>query len=436
MDRAKRFTAIWAGLVAGLLLLVGGFNAAVDPYGMFRLVEIPGFNELKPRLGPHVRLAKPYAVHMVRPNGIILGNSRTEMGLSPTHPAWPEDARPVYNLAIPGSSFYMQLRHLQHAVAVNRPEIVVVGLDFMDFLLVDPEATRLPGFEVARRGFEDRLLVTYEGAPTAGYAWQELTDRAAALFSLSALTDSIATLALQWNEHASTRTPLGFNPGNDSLFYIRVEGQNALFTQRTRESIRFLGGGPRGVFVGGGRWSPIFDELAALIRFCRDRGIDLRFYIHPYHAERLELFRLLGLWDDFEAWKRTLVEVVARDAVARPDRPPVPLWDFAGYNDLTAEEIPPPGDLRTVMRWHWESGHYREEYGDLILETLLAGREVDPAVAMRLTPDTIEARLRQVRRQAAAFATSRPQLIARLERQIAEILDRPPMRGAESVAAD
>ena len=437
MAGAKRFLAAWAGLAAALLILVGALNAVVDPYGIFRFAEIAGVNHLKPRIGPHVRLAKPYAVQLVRPNGLILGNSRAEIGLSPAHPAWPDAAQPVYNLAIPGGSVYMQLRHLQHAAAVNRPRLVVLSVDFMDFLVADPGRPRLPGFERGRQSFEDRLLVAYDGSPTAGYGWQALTDRAVALFSLSAFGDSLATATLQWNREVATRTPLGFNPGLDHLPYIRVEGQHALFEQRTQESIRSLGSAPRGVFSGGEAWSPVFAELEALIRFCRTHDIDLRLYIHPYHATRLELFRLLGLWDDLEQWKRTLVRVLAEDAAAHPDRPPIPLWDFATYNDMTTEPVPPPGDRTTVMQWHWESGHYNERLGDLILDVVLGGRVVGPAVAVRLTPDTVEPAVRRIRLDRAAFAARQPQVIAQLQHTAERILGRRLHRaGLESAAAD
>ena len=70
-------------MAASLLLLVAGFNILVDPYGLFRLVDAPAFNATKPTSGAHGAMVKAYQVLRVDPAGLILGNSRAEVGFDP-----------------------------------------------------------------------------------------------------------------------------------------------------------------------------------------------------------------------------------------------------------------------------------------------------------------------------------------------------------------
>jgi hypothetical protein len=137
----KRYLLFWALLTGLIILAVAVFNLVVDPYGLFRLVDRPGFNSIKPKAGVHGAMAKAYQVLRMQPRGLILGNSRSEVGLDPEYWAWPQNARPVFNLALPGTGTQTTLNYLQHALAnskkagVPKLELVVWGIDFMDFLV-------------------------------------------------------------------------------------------------------------------------------------------------------------------------------------------------------------------------------------------------------------------------------------------------------------
>src|SRR6185503_10786610 len=60
---------------------------------------------------------------------------------------------------------------------------------------------------------------------------------------------------------------------------------------------------------GGFRFSE--DRLQALRRIarnCAERGITLRLFITPVHARQLEALRAIGLFGEFERWKRYLAD--------------------------------------------------------------------------------------------------------------------------------
>jgi len=83
----QRYLSFWLALTGCLILLVGLCNLVVDPYGLFRFVDKPGFNSIKPKSGVHGSMVKAYQVLRIQPRGLILGNSRAEVGFDPTNAA-------------------------------------------------------------------------------------------------------------------------------------------------------------------------------------------------------------------------------------------------------------------------------------------------------------------------------------------------------------
>lgn len=86
--QAKKYITFLLAALMALIAAVVSFNAVVDPYGMYRMVEIEGFNAQKPAIYNRVRLSKAYDIRRIMPRTIILGTSRTHLGLRPSHPAW------------------------------------------------------------------------------------------------------------------------------------------------------------------------------------------------------------------------------------------------------------------------------------------------------------------------------------------------------------
>jgi hypothetical protein len=109
------------------------------------------------------------------------------------------------------------------------------------------------------------------------------------------------------------------------------------------------------------------DAFSATVRLAYQNGIDLRILISPSHARLWEALDQAGLWPQWELWKRALVRIVDQSA---QDKRPFPLWDFSGFHEFAREEVPqsPSGP---IMRWYWESSHYKKELGDLVLDQVL-----------------------------------------------------------------
>ena len=365
-----------------VIVLSAAVNLVVDPYSIYRIAEVKRFNAIKPKAETHIRIVKSYGIRFVHPRGIVLGNSRADIGIDPLCPAWPEDARPVYNLAIPGDVLVEHYKYLVYANAVSPLHTVVVGLDYQDFP-VDPDASEPPPdasgrsarlARLADPGIIHRLL-------------QRSGDLATSLFSVTALLDSGTTVLMQNAENPSHITTFGFNPLWYYNNYVRNEGHFLIFKQKRDELARRFASMPRNLYVRGTHTSSNFTALEKILRFCRENDIGLYLYVHPYHRQFNEVLEDTGHGSLFDAWKQEIAHIVARYSDGKWS---ACLWDFSGENSVTTEPVPAENDRKTKMAWYWELGHYKKETGDLILARIFGYEKTDVPedFGVRLFPAT------------------------------------------------
>jgi hypothetical protein len=388
----KRYLARWLSLTALLIGAAAALNIVADPYRLYRDDEA----RAKPKAGANGAVAKAYAVLRAAPAALILGNSRAEVGFDPRHAAWPPRARPAYNLALPGTGVDTSLAYLRHALAMPgaRVSTVVLGLDVQDYL-IDARAAEAP--EVA----DARLLGA--GASAGAQALRRLRDYGQATLTLGALLDSVQTLGGRRDPLAADLDARGFNPMRDYTKIAADEGYWALFRQKDLANSRAYLRRPMALDRLDGREGAPLAQLRQIIALCRERRIELRLVIYPYHAHLLEIIDATGHWEAFEQWKRRMAAIATATGV--------PLWDFAGFDAFTTETVPAQGDRRTSMRWYWEAGHFKKELGDLVLTQVLGERQggergAAANIGTRLEAGNVEARLEAVRAQRAAYRTA------------------------------
>jgi hypothetical protein len=393
----KRYLLAWLGLVAVLLLAVAVCNGVVDPYGVFRAVDRVGFNHVKPAAGAHGAMGKAYQVLRVQPRGLVLGNSRAEVGFDPKHPAWPAAAQPVFNAALPGTDSTTSLQTLQHVLASpgGKPSVVVWGIDFMDFL-VDPRMPPPSLTAAAVAGTGGRWLTQSDGSDNPMRWRQQLRDYAESTLTMTALLDSVQTVASQRNPYASDLTPLGFNPMQDYIKISADEGYWNVFSQKDVANLQAYLRRPKSILDAGGRSSYALEDVQRVIQLCQQNGIALHLVVYPYHAHLLEIMRISGHWQVLEDWKRALVRMA--ESAAQPGQP-VPLWDFSGFNAYTSEDIPARGDRKASMQWYWEAGHFKSALGGLMLNRIFGAGGAGTEWGVRLQSSNLEAQISALQTQ-------------------------------------
>jgi hypothetical protein len=383
IDPHRRFVLL-AGIVFAVLIAFSiSFCVYVDPYGMFGTGRIAN----KPQIYSQELLAKTYMMERVRPNTLILGNEAVEMGIDPGSQDWPDVSKPVFNAGGTGRDVFMAWRLLQHDIAVKPPQLVIVGLDFLDFVKANTTLDIQP-----KRDGEMRLLVDRDGKPNNSRSTSLWVDFFASTLSRQAIFDSIITFRSRNTSPTFTMTALGFNPSHNYESLLHSSGAEALFSHNDaiyraqyRESVvSYFYTPPR---------NPQFRALANIVKLAKENDIRLILYIPPYHSRYLEILHETGYWPSFEAWKRALVQTV--DDASGERRDTVLLYDFSSYDDISGERVPAPGDTQAEMRWYRDSAHYTPALGSLMIASMVGG---SPLLGAELNDATLEGDIARVRR--------------------------------------
>jgi hypothetical protein len=380
---------LWRYLLVLLFTLVGvaAFSFWANPYRLFSPTFESAWNRIKPRPESNITTVKLLNAASAAPRALILGNSRAEIGFDPEHPGWGVLRGRVYNLAIPGAGIETvrdQFRALLDRVDVDT---VVFAVDFQDFVL---NAGRVSG---ESRDLDIDALRRKE--------------RVSALLTLTGARDSIRTIQASRTAYPASLRHDGFNPLFDYVPIARRDGYDVMFRQRLSETAANYLRGRKGLFPPGESDSSEFQAFRDVLRMARDHGIRLVVVTYPYHAQYYALFRELGLWSDFEQWKRLLLESVEENVAAGA----VTVADH-GFCDFAAVSAPAtsvlePTDASGASHWYWEAGHFKKALGDRLLAQLLdGGEQPDRDFGACLGSDTIDEWLlaQQQRLQEFAFA--------------------------------
>lgn len=214
-------------LMVVFLVLVLNFTA--DPYGIAGVRRIPHFNEYKVDINEHTRLMKKYQPLFTQHNALILGNSRVELGISPSHHCFSKAGLNVYNLGIPGADVRTQLDYALNMVYQQPIQTVFLSVDFTDFISPEPQSYHGSPSLLTQPSGEFRNTTSGESNPDFYQIY--VRDYLKSLFSLNAVVASVRTIALQ-SRVSPDRDEAGFNPARDFEEAVRIEGPRALFDQK------------------------------------------------------------------------------------------------------------------------------------------------------------------------------------------------------------
>lgn len=389
-------------------LSAAAVNLIVDPYGMFGSPRLEGLNAHKPALSKRILFVKGYLADRVGARSLIAGNSRPEMGLDPASPCWLPDELPVFNTGVPGAILEQQIQFVEHAAQTSDVRRVFLGLDLIDFLVDPASDPHRPRPALSTTAPSPNLRVATDGGQNPRYRWRRIQDWFTAAFSLETLADSITTLLRQRSQGIADRRPDGFNPAENYGPIIRSEGQSVLFVQKDAEVLRAFSRPNLAVHQGGQRWSSKLEALDRFLDRAAGLGIEIVLFINPYHGDYLSILALTGHWDLLADWKQSLTHLA--------DSRGVVLWDLNAISPRTTEPPPPAGDRSSTLAWFWEPAHYRREYGELMLATMLE-RDCAPderPVGVRLTPASVTSHLADQRAAIDAFLRAHPEVRVRL----------------------
>jgi hypothetical protein len=370
---------------------VASFNLWVDSYRLFSAFPETERTSRKVRPESNIAAIKLLNGIAARPDAVILGNSRADIGFRPDHRGfWPYQRR-VYNLAIPGAGIQRVRDDFRALLERHDVEFALLAVDFQDFVLnsapVEPPS-RTPAVVAEALLRKERLQ---------------------ALFTLTGLADSLKTLRAAHDPYAATLRADGLNPLLDYVPIAARDGYPALFGQRLSETAVNFVRARKGIYPEGANDSAEFAALRDILGLARQHGVRMVVTTYPYHAQYYLLFEELGLWGEFERWKLAVQATVrSANASAQPG-PAVALWDFAAFSEPATTRLE-DSDERGAGRWYWEAGHFKPSLGDRVLDEVFApSGGQPPAIGFHATGGSFEAWLGSQRTALRRYAVERPE---------------------------
>lgn len=357
--------------LVGVFLAIGLFNLVVDPYGLYGVVDLPGFNANKHIATNHSRMIKPHLIKTIQPKGIIMGSSRAEVGMDPEHPGWGAANQPVYNYAFGGIGIAELADRFEEAVTSSEVKRALIGIDFYMF-------NAYLGNWINMFTIRDRWLLY-----------------AKTLWSVDVITDSFNSLRKQDPVEFPELMDTGQIAKTFNTRRVAKHGHRHGFLRFERHFIEdtyFPLLDKEYSFQNPHTGYDAFDSFRKILRVASRHDIELTLYISPSHARILEVIRQVGLWDEYETWKKTLVQIMAEEASKVPKRAAVELYDFSTVNALTTEEVPALNDTETLMQFYWECSHFKKELGDLVQDRIFGINlpdEVPVNFGVQLTPENV-----------------------------------------------
>ncbi|MDP3302090.1 MAG: hypothetical protein Q8S36_09015 [Sulfuricurvum sp.] len=364
----KKFSFKVFLFVAIIFGSVGGINFLVDPYGLYRTVEKNGINQQKEGVRNKIRYIQSLQVIMQSPKTIMIGSSRVHDGLNPQSTSIPASFQPVYNYGMPMIRIKEIKLFLTHAVKRKHVENVIIGLDFFMF----------NAKEKLNREFDPSLIDPNMYLLNLYFK---------PLFSTTALSDSIQTIKISHQQKMRNEfLENGYRPGSQVNFGLKSYERLHNYTNWT-----FLSTNQTDTlyYQDFAIDDEVFRDLREIFQLCKNNHLNLYLYISPAHATLDgEGIIASGNLHRFEIWKKNTTSI-ANDFN-------ITLWDFSGYNSITTEKV------KTPMKYYWDSSHFTERVGDLILAKVLLNTIVAPSdFGIKLTPKNIDQHLKstQLRRR-------------------------------------
>lgn len=368
--------------VLAIFLLGAALNFTLDPLGYFRNHGLHPGTFLEQRVWGDERAAFDLSIESYRPDTVIAGNSRVRHGFAADDAQLRERLGVILNLGLPGADIGELDRYIRKVLDNTPTASLMIGLDFEQFLR-DRDSGGRTGQSNSRQA--GRLLP------------DPVMNLVSALWSENALRASAELLVMPHNS-----TLNGGSNTQPALRRVNSAGHRPM-TRRAETRIAQ-------------RYSVIDQEIfnasvatldALLAEVCR-RGNPVRLFISPINIRQLLLIRELDQFSLFHSRKTHLATMVSQHQERGCE---VTLTDFSIISGYTSEPFPEPGDRQHRMQWYWESSHYNQQMGQMIIDRLLTKEEGQRDFGITLTAENVGALLEEERQRLNALAHDQPMLV-------------------------
>jgi hypothetical protein len=371
MKKERLYLLLLSAVFVSTLLILGLFNAIIDPHRFFNLVSIKGLNEYKTYV-TKMRLRKPVHIYQRKPTILIMGSSRAGGGLHCQD--YTRDESECYNTALRGITTYEQYRLLEHAITVTdvadkKIQQVILKLSYATFTET----------ELTKEGFEESLA-THENEGLSFDFYKAILEKYFyALFSWESLTDSRMTIEYQNKPYAWRATSVwNFEKDGSWKTYslARYENDPALMhDNRSKQWVSSVNA-MQGQFTYMKKQvddrvnlERNYENFARLLELAYRHHLPMKMMFPSEHADYLSLMNDAGMWPYMEEWKRRIV-LMNEQIAAQYHSTPYLIWDFGGFNEYSTETSWDQLPVGQSMQWYEDIVHFQGELGAKMLQAM------------------------------------------------------------------
>ena len=398
----RYFLALMSLVSCGLGLVALG-NWLTDPFNLYGTARYIGISEFKPFAYYYEPQTKKYMLDRIRPEILILGNSRPDYGLNPRH-IW-RDGPATYNAAYGGGSFVGAMYYFRRALDQGTLRQVVLAVDS------DMFARGKRALNVVNSGVDDLFNIEMQDKTVS--KGMEQADWWAPLFSLDSVEASAKTLICHGEKHKYELMQSGNTRIHQELFEDSAKQRFAEMEKRWARKLYHPDDGGAASFAVGPRKLKSYRKL---LRLAYASGIDMSIYINPSHARKYLLYRAAGQEEQILDWKRAVVRVNEEEA-QHAGRRAFPVWDFLGFDRYSSETV--TDSVR--MQWWVEASHYTEALGNKVLDRLF-DNSPDMEFGAKIDDSNIEEHIGKLRKASLSYWNNHPEDAKDIEAVIQEAI--------------
>lgn len=400
----KRYTRILCASIFLMSIFIISLNVIVDPFDIYRIVKINGFNEFKPKYESHARFAKRRQIERNGYERVAFGTSRVLIGMPVEENVWGGSTKRNFNAGLSGLDMQTLYDFIIHTLKNSNPKEFLIGLDFFTFNALKQSSLDV---ELIDKGGFFNLNVN-----------QFLQDFSYAAFSPQSVQATAKTLKRQRAKDHKTLATGQSNPVREEK-KSKTHGYPKRFKKFEEDMVNHgwsTCAENRYVFSGDGY--DTFQIFGKMIREILKHDVKVGLYISPIHARLLEHLDASGLWNIYEDWKVGLVEEV--EAINKEYSTELTLWDFSGYTDYTTEGF--PSDSSDAMEWYIDSSHFNSNFGGLIQKVVWKGYP-ESGIGVRLDSESVVGHLDKTRQDQKVYRSQHTEQYSNIKRDVGLILE-------------
>lgn len=271
----------------------------------------------------HDRVALAIAVQEIKPDTILLGTSRTRMGLNPK---LLQQSGKVLNMGMDAGQIYEIEKYFEHAQAIHPLQQVLLELDIINY------------HNMAHPDFNPKRL---KSTTSANNSWQYNLTKTRDLYSEFTSYTSIKNSICKILKCRYFQKVQPFEKGVSLVKMQHIEDKTDL--------IEFEGNPDT--------------EFEKMLTIAHNNNITFTIYIPPLPVSQY----ISRNWNDFMQWKRKLRNIIKKVYGENEDL--VRIWDFSGFSTITTAPLTMENNV-LANEWFINVTHFSTTTGKLILKRI------------------------------------------------------------------